>query len=71
MHIAARQGNVQFVRVLAAFGADIDAVDKKKKTPLCYTLEKLSKKPKCSKLAETKEFLESKGAQAEYKGIKG
>ncbi len=70
MHIAARQGNVQFVRVLAAYGADFDAVDKKKKTPLRYTIEKLGKKPKSAKLIETKEFLESKGAQPEYKGIK-
>ena len=68
MHLAARQGNVEFVRVLHAYGADIDAVDRLKKTPLQYTLEKLKKKPNSAKLAETKEFLMGKGAASEYKG---
>lgn len=64
---ACKHGNLAFVKMLVESGADINAVDKNKKTPLNYVDEKIKANPDAARYKELKEYLVSIGAKADWK----
>lgn len=63
LHLAAKYGILEFVKLLVEAGADINAVDKKKKTPLKYAEEKVSKGVHFQEIVK---YLKSKGGVVEW-----
>jgi ankyrin repeat protein len=63
LHLAAKYGILEFVKLLVEAGADINAVDKKKKTPLKYAEEKISKGVHFQEIIK---YLKSKGGVVEW-----
>lgn len=62
IHKAAKYGIYDFVELLAEYGADINAVDKKKKMPLNY-VENRVEEPEFEKICT---FLRSNGAENDW-----
>lgn len=58
MHIVARYGNVEFMKLLVEFGGDINGVNDDKMTPLGCAI--------ASKQKPAIEFLKSKNAQEKW-----
>lgn len=42
LHYAAKYGILEFVKILITFGAEIDPIDFKKRSPLNYALKKIN-----------------------------
>lgn len=65
MHIACKHGMMQFaVSLITKGNAEVNPVDKNKKTPLNYVQEQIKKGKKFQELYD---FLESKGGQLDWR----
>ena len=62
IHKAAKYGIYEFVKVLFEYGADINAVDRKRKMPLNY-VEKRLEEENCLKIYE---LLKNNGAENDW-----